>query len=78
MMNISIDKWKRVAIQAVGGLTEVGLSADEHFLLVVSWQGRGIVDTRTGEIVARDLEEPRAESSWLKEQEKIVVGIGPI
>lgn len=73
-----IGSWTRVTLQAVGGLTEVGFSADEHFLLVVSQQGRGLIDTRSGERVARSAEAPNATSSWLREQDRIVLGIGPL
>lgn len=70
--------WRTVAIRTVGGLTEVGFSADERFLLVLSWQGRGVIDTRTGEWVAREMEQPHTGSAWLNEGDGTVLGIGPI
>ena len=70
--------WSRVAVRAVGGLTEIGFSTDEQFLLVVSWQGRGLIDTRSGEKVARSSEEPRAASPWRSEKGHVVLGIGPL
>lgn len=73
-----IGSWNRVTFRAVGGLTEVGFSADEQFLLVVSWQGRGLIDTRSGEMVARDSEIPQATSTWLRRADRIVIGIGPV
>lgn len=70
--------WKRLISRAVGGLTEVGFSADEQFLLVVSWQGRGLIDTRSGATVARDSELPQAASTWLRKNDRVVLGIGPL
>src|SRR5262245_19638090 len=70
--------WNRVTARAVGGLTEVGFSTDEQFLLVVSGRGRGVIDTQSGERVARDPEEPQAKSTWLSEEDGIVFGIGPV
>jgi len=73
-----MGSWNRVTSRAVGGLTEVGFSADEQFLLVVSWQGRGVIDTRSGAKVARDSEVPQAKSAWLREEDRVVIGIGPV
>jgi|GEM_PF-1176777 len=46
--------WRRITTAPVGGLTEVGFSADSRFILVISWAGRGVFDCRTGERVGRD------------------------
>ncbi len=73
-----MGSWTRVTSRAVGGLSEVGFSPDEQFLLIVSWQGRGLIDTRSGERVARDSEAPQATSTWLRERDGIVFGIGPV
>lgn len=73
-----MSSWNRLVSRAVGGLTEVGFSTDEQFLLVVSWQGRGLIDTRSGERVARDSELPQAASTWLRKNDRIVLGIGPL
>lgn len=70
--------WSRVALLRVGGLTEIGFSRHERFVLAVSWNGRGVVDTITGEVVARDPEGPTAEVSWLNERTRTVLGIGPM
>ena len=70
--------WRRVGTVAVGGLTEVGFDASEDYLLVVSWQGRGVVDTVSGRKVARDGEEPVAGASWIDEGSRTVEGIGPL
>ena len=45
--------WRKVTYLAVGGLTEVGF-AGSTLLLVVSHQGRGVVDVASGEMLARD------------------------
>src|SRR5215813_5292756 len=68
--------WKRLVVQAVGGLTEVGFGEDSDFLLIVSSQGRGVVDCRTGERVARDRTEP--DDSWYDERRLLATGIGPL
>jgi hypothetical protein len=68
--------WKRMADHAVGGLTEVGFAEDSDCLLIVSSQGRGVIDCRTGERVARDRGEP--DDSWYDERRSIAKGIGPL
>jgi hypothetical protein len=49
--------WKLVATFAVGGLRSVGFDRESENLLIVSSQGRGVIDCLTGEKVARDYEE---------------------
>ena len=51
--------WRKVTYLAVGGLTEVGF-ADGSLLLVISHQGRGVVDLASGELLARDRQETGA------------------
>jgi hypothetical protein len=68
--------WRRVTTIAVGGLTEVGFDATEGYLLVVSWQGRGLIDTRSGRKLARDDEEPVSGARWIDEAARTVAGIG--
>jgi hypothetical protein len=51
------EPWKLVATFAVGGLRSVGFDQESENLLVVSSQGRGVIDCLTGEKVARDYEE---------------------
>ncbi len=68
--------WKRLAVHAVGGLTEVGFADDSDLLLIVSSQGRGVVDCRTGERVARVRAEP--DDSWYEERRLLAKGIGPL
>ena len=53
------SQWKKVAYLAVGGLTEVGFAAGS-LLLVVSHQGRGVVDLASGELLVSESEEIRA------------------
>ncbi len=51
------DGWKHLNSYSVGGLLSVGFSKTSNYLLVVSSQGRGIIDCETGDKVNRD-EEP--------------------
>lgn len=46
--------WERSAWMAIGGLTEVGFVPGTVRLLLVSSSGRGLLDCRTGEVIARD------------------------
>jgi hypothetical protein len=65
-----------LVVHAVGGLTEVGFGDDSDYLLVVSSQGRGVIDCRSGEWVARDRAEP--DASWYDERRLRAQGIGPL
>jgi hypothetical protein len=49
--------WKRVATVSVGGLRSLGFDQESENLLIVSSQGRGVIDCLTGEKIARDDEE---------------------
>ncbi len=62
------DPWKRVATLAVGGLRSVGFDRESENLLVVSSQGRGVIDCLTGEKVARDYEEFYGNETRLEAQ----------
>ena len=66
--------WRKVTYLAVGGLTEVGF-AGGRLLLVVSRQGRGVVDLASGKLLARDRHETRA---WFDAARRAVLGIGPL
>jgi hypothetical protein len=68
--------WKCVGGGAVGGLTEVGFADGSDLLLVVSAQGRGVFDCRSGERVARDCTEPN--DGWYDERRLLALGIGPL
>ncbi len=59
---------------AVGGLLSVGFSKTDRYLLVVSSQGRGIVDLESGKKVARD----ETAYEGLSDNSMYCQGIGPI
>lgn len=67
--------WERRTEIAVGGLSEVGFSKATNHLLVVSSNGRGVIDCQTGERVARDYEE---YGSWYDSLNMTCLGIGPL
>ena len=48
------EGWEKVTSAAVGGLTDLGFSKSNPYLLIISSQGRGVFDCNTGEKVARD------------------------
>ena len=57
---------------AMGGTTDVGFSPDSDHFIVVTFSGRGLYDSKTGDRVARDHDIP---DSWHRDNE--VNGIGP-
>ncbi len=59
----------------VGGLTDIGLTADGGHVLVVSHNGRGVFEMATGTRVARDPESP-SQVPWLRQDAGEVDGIG--
>lgn len=67
--------WRNTGVHAVGGLTGVGFGRDSELLLVVSSQGRGVIDCATGLLVARDGE---AYGSWEDVDHGTCLGIGPL
>lgn len=67
--------WRRPLFFAIGGLCGVGFSQDSAYLLVVSHQGRGVFDCRSGERVARD---PDGSWSWYNDEDCTCEGIGPL
>jgi hypothetical protein len=67
--------WKKVAYVAIGGLTEVGFVPRSSLLMVVSHQGRGLLDLITGSRVARDEQE---RGTWFDASRPAVLGIGPL
>lgn len=67
--------WRKIAVLAVGGLTEVGFAPGSDHLLVVSHQGRGLLDCRTGERVARDDDEG---FGWFDSARRVARAIGPL
>ena len=66
--------WKRLAVHPVGGLSEVGFADDSDLLLVVSTQGRSVIDCRSGELIARDRTE--SNDDWHDERRLRAKGIG--
>ena len=64
-----------MSVHAIGGLTDVGFSDDDHYLLVVGHQGRGVFDCTTGERVARQSE---PEGCYPDEATGSAEGIGPL
>jgi hypothetical protein len=58
----------------VGGLTDVGFGPGS-LLLLVSHQGRGVVDLVSGDLLARDRQESGA---WLDAARPAALGIGPL
>lgn len=66
--------WRKVTYLTVGGLTEVGF-ADGSLLLVISHQGRGVVDLASGVLLARDRQETGA---WFDADRRAALGIGPL
>jgi hypothetical protein len=68
------EGWKHVTSMAIGGLLSVGFSEKSNYLLVVSSQGRGLVDCESGEKIARD-EEPY---EGLSDHNLYCEGIGPV
>jgi hypothetical protein len=65
--------WRKGAVLAVGGLRAVGFDRHSDQLLVVSSQGRGVVDCISGQKLARDDEEYFEGEEHLEAK-----GIGPL
>jgi hypothetical protein len=65
--------WKLVASVAIGGLRSVGFDRNSDNLLVVSSQGRGVLDCITGEKIARDYDEYYENEVYLEAE-----GIGAL
>ena len=68
-------EWGEPRHHAVGGLTEAGFDVGSGLLLVVSHQGRGVYDPRTGRRLARDSDET---FNWFNERTLVVEGVGPL
>lgn len=67
--------WRRLQLPRVGGLVAAGMDPEGHYLLLVSSSGRGVVDCRSGDRVARD-RSPGHE--WLDPSRLRAQGIGPL
>jgi hypothetical protein len=72
------SQWERQWVKGVGGLTEIGFSEDENYILVLSHNGRGVIDIASGQTIARDYEEAIIDNDWWNEEQKTVTGIGPL
>lgn len=70
------DPWRRVKLPRVGGLFAAGLDTEGNYLLLVSSSGRGVVDCRSGEKVARDPDTRQEE--WLDGSRLMAKGLGPL
>jgi hypothetical protein len=68
--------WRPIVRQAVGRVTEIGFVSQSDLLLVVSSQGRGLFDGRSGERIARDSAPP--DDGWYDEVRLTASGIGPV
>lgn len=69
--------WSLTGSLAVGGLTEIGFAEDGDLLLVISSQGRGIIDCMTGQKIARDRSVDNTEA-WYGPHILIGLGFGPL
>jgi hypothetical protein len=66
--------WTSRNIIRAGGLVGLGFGASSDLLLVVTHDGRGVIDCLTGELLARDPDPIYP----LDEESREVTGIGPI
>ena len=61
LLSLQIEKppspWQHKTTILIGGLCSVGFDRDTENLLILSHQGRGVVDCSTGEKTARDKED---------------------
>ncbi len=67
--------WRRVFSGGIGGLFAVGFAPGTALLLILSSQGRGVIDGLTGERLARDADDLDAGYDPIR---LVGVGIGPI
>lgn len=65
--------WKKSTF-AIGGLTEIGFSKhNPNLLLVISSQGRGLIDCQNSELIERDND---TDFEWINSYEMTSQGIG--
>nr|GAT45553.1 predicted protein [Mycena chlorophos] len=69
------EGWRLAGCFAIGGLTDIGFSKNADLLLVLSGSGRGVIDPKTGAVVARD---DASDGDWLNERLLTCEGIGPL
>jgi hypothetical protein len=73
---VTVDEpWKKGTVLLIGGLTEIGFVKKTNNLLVVSHQGRGLIDCATGKRLARDTADDTRR--WFDESRPATLGIGP-
>lgn len=71
--------WQRSGCLPIGGLIGVGFAEDRDLLLVLSVDGRGVIDCATGSKVARDRSpDCSGDAGWHHESRLKAVGIGPL
>lgn len=70
---LDVSPWELRATVMAGGLVGVGFGHDSDFLLIVTHDGRGVVDCATGLKIARD----RA-AVYPDEQTLEIEGVGPL
>jgi hypothetical protein len=68
------QRWVPGSTHLVGGLTELGFVPGSSLLLVVSHQGRGLIDCLSGERVARDATDDTTR--WFDEARPAALGVG--
>jgi hypothetical protein len=68
-----IYPWNKIAVFPVGGLRSIGFQSGSDLLLVVSDQGRGVIDCLIGQKVSRDQNEYYEDETQLEAE-----GIGPL
>ena len=66
--------WKSLGVVLTGGLIGVGFAENSDLLLVVTHDGRGVIDCTTGIRVARD----RSPDFDFGENDRSVEGVGPL
>lgn len=69
--------WSLIGTIAVGGLTEVGFDEESELMLVISSQGRSVIDCMTGQKIARDRSVDNTET-WYGTNILIGLGFGPL
>jgi hypothetical protein len=77
-MKMEMLGWERQAVHAIGGLIGIGISENEAFAFVISWQGRGIYELEYGKRIDRNSEAPAASSTWIDQGKRSAMGIGPM
>src|SRR5688572_19430448 len=73
-INADTPQGWRKTVFAIGGLSEIGFSKQHpNILLVISSQGRGIIDCESSELLERDYD---TNWDWIDSYELTAQGIG--